>query len=72
MRFKKKPIAEAEAELRESMRDIYRRCSDGVSRPHVMVMNGAVLNQLLETDTYDPHAAYNVTSDAITKIDDIQ
>jgi len=56
-------------ELKRTMREIYRLSSEGVGVPEVVVMNGGNLNQILQTDEYDPSEAYYVTKDGITVVE---
>ena len=38
--------------------------------PNVLVANGAVLNNILGTKTYDPSKCYRVTADGVTEVVD--
>lgn len=60
--------ARANAPGRQSMRDVYRRCSAaGAGTPDVIVTRGDVLNELLQTDADDPTAGYLITKDGIER-----
>lgn len=52
----------------KSMRDIYNACSKGVGQPEVAIINGGVLNQMLDVTAYDPNVAYYVTKAGIEQI----
>ena len=51
-----------------SMRAVYQSTMEGGNLPKLVVMNGASINQLLDTDEYDPNAAYVVSSAGIEKV----
>lgn len=59
--------ARANTPGRQSMREIYQRCSAGAGTPDVIYTRGDVLNELLHTDAYDPTAEYLITKDGIER-----
>lgn len=54
----------------EGLRATYQAISQGGNAPQLVVMNGAVLNELLNVTTYDVNAAYVVTEDGIEVLEE--
>lgn len=51
----------------ESLRDAYKLLTHGECPPTSMTMSGAMLNQDLQTDRYEPDRLYTVTRRGIMR-----
>lgn len=51
------------------LRDLYESVTANTRGPDVAVMNGALVNNVTGTEDYDPHEAYYVSKEGITRIE---
>lgn len=52
------------------LQEAYESCVLGGNEPDMLVTNGAILNQRLGVETFDPAKAYYVTKDGIREAED--